>query len=96
MGADQHFFFFFLAVGHGLWCRSGCGCVGRSVLVGGWVHRWVAGLWVGLWVDRCVHGGGCGCCLVGLVGVDLVDFFFLCCELWWWWLWLCVWLWLWQ
>ena len=44
----------------------------------------MAGLWLGLWVDRCVHGGGlsgfrgggCGCCLVGLVGVDLVDFFF--------------------
>ena len=36
---------------------------------------------MGLWVDRCVHGGGsggfrgggCGCCLVGL---GLVDFFF--------------------
>ena len=46
---------------------------------------------LGLWVDQCVrgggsggfHGGGCGCCLVGLVGVDLVDFFFLCCGLWW-------------
>ena len=37
---------------------------------------WVAGLWVGLWVDRCVRGGGCGCCLVG-VGVA-----------WWiWWVW---------
>ena len=57
---------------------------------------------LGLWVDRCVRGGGsggfcdggCGCCLVGLVGVDLVDFFFLCCGLWWWWLglWLYVWL----
>ena len=56
-------------------------------------------------VDRCVRGGGsvgfrggrCGCCLVGRVGVGLVDFFFfLCCGLWlwwwWWWLWLCVWL----
>ena len=39
---------------------------------------------MGLWVDRCVRGGGlggfcggggCGCCLVGLVGVGLVDFF---------------------
>ena len=38
----------------------------------------------GLWVDQCVRGGGsggfrgggCGCCLVGLVGVGLVDFFF--------------------
>ena len=37
-----------------------------------------------LWVDWRVHGGGsggfrggeCGCCLVGLVGVGLVDFFF--------------------
>ena len=53
------------------------------------VHEWVAGfntmsVWVGLWVDRCVRGGGssgfcgggCGCGLVGLVGVGLVDFFF--------------------
>ena len=39
---------------------------------------------LGLWVDRCVRGGGsggfrgggCGCCLVCLVGVGLVDFFF--------------------
>ena len=39
---------------------------------------------MGLWVDRCVRGGGsggfrggeCGCCLVGLEGVGLVDFFF--------------------
>ena len=39
---------------------------------------------MGLWVDRCVCGGGSGgfrgggyrCCLVGLVGVGLVDFFF--------------------
>ena len=39
---------------------------------------------MGLWVDWCVRGGGsggfrdggCGCCLVGLVGVGLVDFFF--------------------
>ena len=57
----------------------------------------------GFVVDRCVRGGGsvgfrggrCGCCLVGWVGVGLVDFFFfLCCGLWlwWWWLWLCVWL----
>ena len=23
------------------------------------------------------HGGGCGCCLVGLVGVGLIDFFSL-------------------
>ena len=52
--------------------------------MGGWVHQWVVGLWVGLWVDRSVRGGGlgeyrgggCGCCLVGLVGVGLVDFFF--------------------
>ena len=70
------------------------------------VHEWVAGfntmsVWVGLWVDRCVRGGGssgfcgggCGCGLVGLVGVGLVDFFFLSYGLWWWWwlwLWLCV------
>ena len=55
----------------------------------------MAGLWVGLCVDRCVRGGGsggfrgggCGCCLVCLVGVGLVDFFFLCCGLWLW-LWL--------
>ena len=41
-------------------------------------------VWVGLCVDRCVRdggsggfcGGGCGCCLVGLMGVGLVDFFF--------------------
>ena len=42
------------------------------------VREWVTGfnmvsMWVGLWVDRCVRGGGCGCgcgCyLVGLVGV---------------------------
>ena len=62
------------------WSRS------ALVVVVVWVdqHWWVAGLWVGLWVDRCVRGGGsggfcdggCGCCLVGLVGVDLVDFFF--------------------
>ena len=40
---------------------------------------------MGLWVDRCVRGGGsggfcdggCGCCLVGLVGLGLVDFFSL-------------------
>ena len=39
---------------------------------------------MGLWVDRCVcggglggfRGGGCGCCLVRLVGVGLVEFFF--------------------
>ena len=39
---------------------------------------------MGLWVDWRVRGGGsggfrggeCGCCLVGLVGVGLVDFFF--------------------
>ena len=63
------------------WSRS------ASVVVVVWVdqHRWVAGLWVGLWVDRCVRGGGsggfcdggCGCCLVGLVGLGLVDFFSL-------------------
>ena len=67
----------------------GCGLV--SVLW--WVSvvcEWVAGfntvsMWVDLWVDRCIrgggsggfHGGGCGCCLVGRVGVGLVDFFFL-------------------
>ena len=55
---------------------------------------------MGLWVDRCVRGGGlggfrgggCGCCLVRLVGVGLVEiffFFFFFCGLWWWW-WLCV------
>ena len=40
---------------------------------------------MGLWVDQCVRGGGsggfcgggCGCCLVGLVGVGLVYFFSL-------------------
>ena len=49
-----------------------------SVVVVVWVYQrwWVAGLWVGLWVDQCVRGGGCGCCLVRLVGVDLVEFFF--------------------
>ena len=39
---------------------------------------------MGLWVDRCVHGGGlggfrgggCECCLVRLVGMGLVEFFF--------------------
>ena len=39
---------------------------------------------MGLWIDQCVrgggsggfHGGGCGCFLVGLVGVGFVDFFF--------------------
>ena len=79
------FFFFFSCCG--LWAGGGCGCVGRSASVGGWVHWWVAGLWVGLWVDRRVYGGGsggfygcgCGCCLMGLVGVELVDFFFLYC-----------------
>ena len=53
------------------------------------VREWVTGfntvfVWGGLWVDQCVRGGGssgfcgggCGCCLVGLVGVGLVDFFF--------------------
>ena len=50
---------------------------GVVVVVVVWVdrRRWVAGLWVGLLVDWCVrgggsggfHGGGCGCCLVGLV-----------------------------
>ena len=52
------------------------------------VREWVAGfntvyVWVGLWVDRFV-----------VVGVGLVDFFFLCCGLWWWWWWLWLWLWL--
>ena len=50
--------------------------MGRSTSVSGWLAR----LWVGLWVDRCVRGGGsggfrsgrCECCLVG---VGLVDFF---------------------
>ena len=64
---------------------GGCGCVGRSMSVGGWVHWW-AWLWVDLWVDWCVRGSssggfrgsGCGCCLVG---EGLVDFFFLCCGL---------------
>ena len=45
------------------------------------VREWVTGfntmsVWVCLWVDQCVHGGGlggfcgggCGYCLVGLVG----------------------------
>ena len=63
------------------------------------VHEWVAefntvSVWAGLWVDRCVRGGGSsgfhggGCCLVGLMGVSLVDFFSL--WWWWWWFWLCV------
>ena len=84
-----------------------CGVVGMLWWVSV-VHEWVAGfntvsMWVGLWVDQCVRGGGlggfrgggCGCCLVGQVGVGLVDFFFLSYGLWWWWwlwLWLCVWL----
>ncbi|KAL4654967.1 hypothetical protein ACB092_01G418000 [Castanea dentata] len=67
-----------------LWCGGdcGCGCVGRSASVDGWVcrHQWA----VGLWVDRCVrgggsggfHGGGCGCCLVDLVWAWLIFFFF--------------------
>ena len=82
-----------------------CGVVGMLWWVSV-VHEWVAGfntvsVWMGLWVDQCVHGGGlggfrgggCGCCLVGRVGVGLVDFFFLSYGLWWWWwlwLWLCV------
>ena len=76
------FFFFFPVVGCGLWCGGSCDCVGRSVSVGGWAHWWVVGLRVGLWVDQCVRGGGSGgfhgggCGPVGLVGVDLVDFFF--------------------
>ena len=72
------------------------------------VREWVVGfntmsVWVGLWVDWCVRGGGssgfrgggCGCCLVGL---DLVDFFFfvvvvVVVVVWWRrQLWLCVWL----
>ena len=44
--------------------------VGSSALVGG---------------SGGFRGGGYRCCLVGLVGVGLVDFFFLCCGLWWWW-----------
>ena len=55
----------------------------------------------GFVVDRCVRGGGsvgfrgggCGCCLVGRVGVGLVDFFFSLLGWWrrrWRWLWLCV------
>ena len=58
-----------------------------------WLNSW---RWLGSLASSCCgggsggfHGGGCGCCLVGLVGVGLVDFFFLCCGLWWW---LCVWL----
>ena len=33
-----------------------------SVVVVVWVYQrwWVAVLWLGLWVDRCVRGGGCG------------------------------------
>ena len=75
----------------------GCGVV---VVVVVWVdqRRWVARLWVGLWVDQCVRGGGSGgfcgggygCCLVGLVdrcvcggGSAWLIFFFLCCGLWW-------------
>ena len=98
-----------------LWCNSQrrlgslalvcCGVVGMLWWVSV-VHEWVAGfntvsVWMGLWVDQCVHGGGlggfrgggCGCYLVGRVGVGLVDFFFLSYGLWWWWrlwLWLCV------
>ena len=51
-----------------VWLNSCWAMVGRSASLG---------LWVGLWVDRCVHsgglggfrGGGCGCCLVGRMGV---------------------------
>ena len=81
-----------------------CGVVGMLWWVSV-VHEWVAGfntvsVWMGLWVDQCVHGGGlggfrgggCGCCLVGQVGVGLVDFFFLSYGLWWWWWWLWLWL----
>ena len=37
----------------------GCGVV---VVVVVWVDQcwWVAGLWVGLWVDQCIRGGGSG------------------------------------
>ena len=57
-----------------------CGVVGVLWWVNV-VREWVAGfntvsVWVGLWVDWCVHGGGsggfrgggcgCGCCLVGV------------------------------
>ena len=82
----------------GLWWvdRRRWAVVGRSASVGfigvGWVHwhRWVV-----VWLVCCggssgFRGGGCGCCLVGRVGVGLVDFFFLSYGLWWWW-----WLWLW-
>ena len=50
-----------------------------SVVVVVWVdrRRWVVGLWVAQlcswWWLGWVRGGGCGCCLVGVV---LVDFFF--------------------
>ena len=68
MDADQHFLFCYFFPCCGLWCGGGCGCVGRSASVGGWVHRWVARLWApintfffffsccGLWC-----GGGYGC-----------------------------------
>ena len=63
--------------------------MGRLASMGGWVrqHQWamagfigISGLWLGLSAlmggSSGFRGGGCGCCLVGLVGVGLVDFFF--------------------
>ena len=56
------------------------------ISIGGlwWVDR---RRWVVVWLVCCsgsggFRGGGCGCCLVGRVGVGLVDFFFS--LLWWW------------
>ena len=37
----------------------------------------MAGLWVGLWVDRCVHGGGLGGFRGGGCGLGLFFFFFV-------------------
>ena len=71
------FFFFFPVVGYGM-----------VVVVVVWANQrpWVArfvgisGLWLGSLASvgglGGFRGGGCGCCLVGLVGVGLVDFFF--------------------
>ena len=69
MGANQHFLFcfvFFFLSCCGLWCGGGCGCVGSSASVGGWVHRWVAGLWVSI-ITFCFF---------------LFCFFSPCCGLW--------------
>ena len=39
-----------LSLCRGLWCGGGCGCVGRSASVGGWVrrHQWAVARFVGI------------------------------------------------